>query len=53
VKFILILFGVDFGLFLVFLIVKENAGMPENDRDLIDYEYQEIKNEITSLNMYR
>jgi hypothetical protein len=28
------------------LTVKENAGMPENYRFIMDYEYQEKKKEI-------
>jgi hypothetical protein len=34
------------GVFLVCLTVYENAGMSENHRYMMDYEYQEKKNEI-------
>jgi hypothetical protein len=34
------------GLFLVCFTVWENAGMPENKRFIMDYEYKEKKKEI-------
>jgi hypothetical protein len=52
VKSILFLFfggGGGIGLFLVCLTVEKNAGMPENYRCLIDYDYQEKKKEIDEL----
>jgi hypothetical protein len=32
------------------LTVEENAGMPENYRFMMDYEFQEKKKEIKELN---
>jgi hypothetical protein len=36
-------------LFLVYLTVAENAGMPDNYRFMMDYEYQDKNKEIYKL----
>jgi hypothetical protein len=46
VKSIVFLFGGELGCFLVCLTVKENVGMPENHRFMMDYQYHEKNMEI-------
>jgi hypothetical protein len=47
VKSILFLCGGELGCFIVILSTKGNAGMTETYRIMMDYEYQEKKNEIS------